>query len=289
MSPSIRDLYVYPVKSAAGIRVDRAEMGARGFELDRRWMIVDETGAFLSQRTYPALTLIEPQVTDEQLVLERPVDPADGPGGERTRLALPREPGDADALDVEIWGDEVEALGLGDEADRWLSSYLDTECALVFMPDSANRSVDDEEAGRGDQVSFADGYPYLLTSYASLRAVNERLDEAIAMNRFRPNIVVEGAEPFAEDRWGTIRVGGAEFRVAEPCLRCSVTTVDQATGETGNEPLQTLAEFRRTDEGVAFGQNLLARRSDAVAVGDTIDVRETKPPVSVVSDDSEVT
>lgn len=277
MQTAVRDLFVYPLKSAAGIRLDRAGMGDRGFELDRRWMVVDDAGEFISQRSHPELALVEPTVNSNRLVLERPVDGSTGPGGERTTIEVPREPSDGERGEVEVWGDRVDARRVGPEADRWLTAYLERSCRLVYLSETADRAVDDSQAGTDDQVSFADGYPYLLTSYASLRALNERLGSAIAIDRFRPNIVIEGTEPFEEDRWTTVRVGEAVFLVAEPCLRCSVTTVDQATGERGREPLETLAEFRQTDDGVAFGQNLLDRERATIQVGDYIEVLEATP------------
>lgn len=267
----VEALWVYPVKSAAGIRVSEARVADRGFALDRRWMLVDEEGECLSQRTHPELVRITPSVGEDRLILERPADREciHDPEPTTDRLVVPRVPTGGEAVEVEVWGDTVRALRVGDEVDDWLSRYLGRRCRLVYMPESADRRADETPVGESP-VSFADSAPFLLTSRPSLRALEKRMAQSIAMVRFRPNIVIDGVEPFAEDHWERIEIGGIPFRAGELCTRCSVTTVDPETARTDEEPLATLAEFRRTDDGVAFGRYFHWCEKGTIEKGDEV-------------------
>jgi hypothetical protein len=175
---------------------------------------------------------------------------------------------------VRIWDDEVEARSCGEEADAWAAALLGEGCRLVALAGDDARPVDPAYARPDDRVSFADGYPFLLTTTASLHELSRRAGTRLEMARFRPNLVVDGATPFAEDAWTRIRVGDLTFRVVKPCVRCVVTTLDPATGVAGREPLRTLATFRRTEKGVTFGQNLLADGIGTLRVGASIEVLE---------------
>jgi len=261
--PTVSRLFVYPIKSLGGIQLDAAEVEARGSRHDRRWMLVDETGDFLSQRRYPRMALARVRVEGDRLVVNAPDMPP-------LKLALSPEPGAA--VRACIFGDEVEAVSCGVEADRWFARFLGAACRLVYMPDETERAVDPEYAGVGDRVGFADGFPLLLFSEASLDDLNARLENPLPVNRFRPNILVAGCAPYEEDRWRTVRVGGVGLRVVKPCARCAITTVDQSSGEKGKEPLRTLASYRKVGGEVYFGQNAIPDATGLVRVGDAVEV-----------------
>jgi uncharacterized protein YcbX len=244
----VSELNIYPVKSTRGISLSEGLVTARGFALDRRWMLVDSYNRFLSQRQIPRLALVQVDVRENSLFIRAPDMPA---------LAIPLQPGAGVPVRVSIWDDICEAQVVSDEANDWFSRFLDLPCHLVYMPDESQRPVNPQYSINDFQVSFVDGYPFLLISRASLDDLNRRLPQPLPMNRFRPNIVVEGCEPYAEDGWKQIRIGEVTFRVVKPCSRCKITTVNQQTGTSGKEPLKTLATYRLKDGKVYFGQNLI--------------------------------
>ena len=173
---------------------------------------------------------------------------------------------------VSVWSDECEGIYMSREADQWLFNILGASCRLVFMPDESERPVDPDYAQKGDIVSFADGYPLLLTNQASLADLNERLERPIEMIRFRPNVVMQGADAFEEDNWNRVRIGSVEFECSRPCARCVLTTVDPSTGvkDPDGEPLKTLKTYRHEGEGVLFGINLIPRSSGQLNLGDSV-------------------
>jgi len=270
----------HPLKSARGLRLQAAEAGTTGLRHDRRWMIVDADGRFVSQREDPRLGRIVPEIGEDSLRLSAPSLHESGlresglPESGRPELTLPLDVGDGPARTVTIWGDRVEARACGPEADAWVAALLGPGHGLVAMPDDAVRPVDPGYAEPGDRVSFADGFPYLLTTTASLDELNRRAGTRLTMERFRPNLIVEGAAPFEEDRWRRIRIGEVVFRVAKPCARCVVTSLDPDTQEAGPEPLRTLARFRTRNGKVLFGQNLLPDGGGTLRVGDPVEVLE---------------
>ncbi|HEY6579549.1 MAG TPA: MOSC N-terminal beta barrel domain-containing protein [Rubrobacter sp.] len=255
-------LNVYPIKSCAGISLDSAELSATGLRHDRRWMLVDETGEFMSQRAHPRMALISTHLSDEHLTVGASAMP---------NLQVPLQPTNEDLMDVSVLGDANKGAPVGEEADRWFGEFLQLPCRLVGKPDDEPRPVDSIYAEDGDQVGFADGFAFLLISEASLDDLNSRLDYPLPMNRFRPNFVVTGCDPYAEDDWSQVRIGGIPFRVAEACPRCAITTTDQETGARGKEPLRTLATYRKSDGEVFFGRNLIHDALGTVRVGDTVD------------------
>ena len=258
-------LYVYPIKGCAGIRVERAEVVERGFARDRRWMIVDEGGMFVTQRTHPQLALVRTALDAADIVLDAPGLPT---------LRLPATHDSGARRDVQVWS-HVGAAAPHPEGSDWISRYLGAPYALVYMPDDHHRPVNPERARPGDVVSFADAYPLLLISEASLRRLERAAGDAVDMTRFRPNVVVVGCAPFAEDGWPRLRIGALGFRGVKRCDRCVVTTIDPATGKGGVEPLRTLATFRRLEgEGnkVWFGMNLIHDGGGTLAVGDAVTV-----------------
>ena len=268
MPLTLSSLHIYPVKGLKGIELDAARATDRGLEHDRRWMVVDADGVFLSQRSHPRLATIWTELVDGMLELSAP----DMPGVE-----VPLHPAGAASLRVRVWDSDVDAAPVSSFADAWLSEYLGQPCRLVHMPDESHRHSNPAYAP-GSLVGFADAFAYLATTEASLADLNERIRTrgggAVPMNRFRPNLVVSGAAPWAEDGWKEIRVGEAVLRAVKACGRCQVTTTDQVTGEVrGPEPLATLSTFHAHPEfGPLFGANLVTVEPGAVQVGDTVEV-----------------
>lgn len=257
-------LHLYPIKGCHGLDLPQAPVGPLGLAGDRRWMITDPAGTFLTQREMPTLARLRPTPIPEGLILQNSA-------GET--ITVRRPPTDADALTVRVWRSTLTAPVAETAVNEWLSRSLGRECRLVYMPDDLVRATNPDYSQPGDRVSFADGYPLLLTTRASLDDLNGHLDEAVPMARFRPNLVVDGLEPFAEEQWRQVTVGETVFDVVKPCERCVVTTVDQETGSpTGKEPLRTLARLRAPGK-VVFGVNLIPRRLGTLTIGDTVSAR----------------
>jgi uncharacterized protein YcbX len=269
MGVFLSEIFIYPVKSFAGIALDASQVQVRGLKYDRRWMVVGADGHFLTQRPIPRMALVTPSISGTDLTLSAP--------GWRP-LCIPLSlPPESPTTCVRVWRSECIARMADNQACSWISDFLDTPCRLVYMPEETRREVNpDYRAGEGI-VSFADGYPLLLVGQESLDDLNSRLERPLPMNRFRPSIVVSGAGPFAEDHWKMIRVGDAVFHVVKPSARCVMTTVNQATGiPEGEEPLKTLAAFRLRDQNVFLGENLIPDFPSQVSVGDAVEVLQTR-------------
>lgn len=252
-TPVLSGIIVYPVKGCRGIPRDRASLWETGLMWDREWMIVDRDGTFVSQRTVPALALVETAIELNALVLH-----ASGHGD----LFLPLAQMGGAPCDVTVHRDNVRAIDCGDHAATWLRAVFGRDFRLVRPESGRSRPITSRE--RPDaHTAFADEFPLLMAGEASLGDLNRRIVErggsALLMDRFRPNLVVSGCDPYAEDAWRRFRIGEVEFVGERPCTRCSVTTVDQATSERGVEPLATLAVYRRTPDGVIFGMNVTHR------------------------------
>jgi uncharacterized protein YcbX len=263
MTITVTQLNVYPVKGLKGIPVASALATARGLAHDRRFMVVDADGHFLSQREFPRMATLWTEIAGAELRLAAP---------DLDEVAVPLEPGDGEPLRATVWDFESMAIAPSREADRWLAEALGRPCRLVYMPDATRRESKPRQAGPGHLVGFADGYAHLVISEASLEALNARLARPVPMERFRPNIVVRGCGPFAEDGWTDFTAGAAALRMAKPCGRCQVTTTDQSTGEvTGPEPLATLSAWRMSPEfGAMFGMNAVTVRAGEIRVGNAI-------------------
>lgn len=298
---NISSIHIYPIKSLKGIALDSAVVEKRGLRHDRRWMLTDKNNMFFTQREFPRMASVEVGIDEDALYVT-----ADGFG----TLEIAHSPDTGDRRDVTIWQSICPGEVYGGTVNEWFSDVLGTDSQLVYMPDDSRRKVSEMFDRGGDIVSFADGYPLLVIGEASLADLNERIAKNVElpprpsatppkqggeffaplpMNRFRPNIVVSGSEPFAEDNWGRVRVGEAVFRGTKPCARCAITTVDQAKGEfDGKEPLRTLAAYRMakdvmperyeslgvTENSVLFGQNLIAETPGVtISVGDAVTVR----------------
>ena len=258
-------MHFYPIKGCKAIDLNSASVGAMGPEMDRRWMIVDSNGRFISQRQEPSMALIETEWKGNVLTVRVPNGP---PHSIPFANQGPKR-------EVSIWDDICEAIDQGDAIAKWLSHFLGRECRLVFIPDDSKRRVNPKYAPNPDSiVGFADRFPFLLISEASLHDLNKRLEHPIPMNRFRPNLVVSGCGPFEEDTWKRIRIGNIIFKAAKPCSRCTVITVDQNTGEKGEEPLKTLATYRKMEKGILFGQNLVHENQGVLSVGEIVEILE---------------
>ncbi len=259
----LTQLNVYPIKSARGIAMSSAGLSDRGLQYDRRWMLVDSSGMFMTQREFPRMALIAVSVGEGSLIVSAPGMP---------RLYVPLMVESDALLRVVVWKDTVNGMLVSETADEWFSTFLESACQLVYMPESAHRLVDQGYAHNQEVVSFADAFPLLLISEASLHDLNGRMAVRLPMNRFRPNLVVSGCDAYAEDRWQRIMVGDVGFQVVKPCARCAITTVDQETGTRGDEPLRTLASYRKREGKIYFGQNLLHEGIGTLHVGDEVSV-----------------
>ncbi|GAB4129271.1 MAG: MOSC domain-containing protein [Raineya sp.] len=258
----ISELWIYPVKSLGGIQVLEANISDRGFEHDRRWMLIDETGKFLSQREHPNLALLQVSLQEEGLEIFLK-------NKDHWRISVPFLE-NADDLQVQIWDDTCLAWLYTNVINDFFSDYLQQKVRLVYMPQTSKRQVENKYAKNGEITSFSDGYPFLLIGQSSLDDLNAKLSEPIPMNRFRPNIVFSGANAFEEDIWDSFKIKEIEFFCAKPCARCIITTISQETAQQGKEPLKTLSTYRKSGSKVLFGQNLLHKGEGKISVKDKI-------------------
>jgi uncharacterized protein len=260
---TVQDIFIYPIKSLGGIRLEKARVEERGFQFDRRWMLVDQSGGFISQRTYPKLALLKVSLEEDSLKVVHLNDPS-------KVLKIPILNSEGPEIEVRVWEDQVLAKVVNVQTSRWFSDFLGFETHLVVMPETSIRKVDPRYAVQGESVSFADGMPYLLIGQESLNDLNSKLDHPVPMDRFRPNLVFSGGMPYEEDSLKKIKIGKLNFNVVKPCARCIMITVDQDKGQKGVEPLKTLSTFRTMNNKVYFGQNMIALETGEINVGDSI-------------------
>ena len=256
-SPRLVSVHVYPLKSGRGIDLSEAQVEPWGLAGDRRWLLVELDGKCVTQRPEPSMARI--------VVRYVPGPPGtiavSADGG--SPLTIPAPAGDrgAEMLWVTVWASKVLAAAAGAAADEWFSRFLGRPLRLVYLDDPTRRQVDPDFGHPDDRVSFADGFPLLLTTVSSLEALGDWLvedgSEPVPMNRFRPSAVIAGTPAWAEDGWHRVRIGPVTFRVAKPCGRCQVTTTDQFTGERGREPLMMLGRRRKFGQQLVFGQNVI--------------------------------
>lgn len=265
----VTDLFIYPVKSCAPLKVNRTWVGPQGLASDRRYMLVDPSGIFMTARHYPKLTHLLATPIDSGLVLAGPSMPS---------LTLQVTDYPTECITVDVWKQRVQAQSCGVDADNWLTQFLGVSCHLVYFSSHSERSVLDSKE---HQVGFADGYPLLMTSNASLDWLQQVSPVAIDNRQFRANVVVSGDLPFAEDGWLDIKIGEVALRVHSPCERCKLITLapGQVDFNKEQEPLRTLLKYRRLQQGGAiFGQNLLVRQSGIIAEGMPVQVLAHKAP-----------
>ena len=260
---TLSGLNVYPIKSAAGIAAQSWDVDEFGLRYDRRWMVVDEHGGHVTQREAPRLALVQPSIVGDGLRISAP---------DRAPMNVPLEPSARVTTTAVVWGEACAANWMGGRAATWFSELLGQPCSLVYMPASTLRHADPAYAPPGVRVSFADALPFLLISEESLTDLNNRLRSPVPMNRFRPNLIIAGGEPYVEDRLATFTIGALTFERVKPCDRCVVTTIDQATTERGREPLRTLATYRKVKDKVFFGQNVVHHTTGQLRVGEPVRV-----------------
>lgn len=261
--PTITTLTLYPIKSCAGISLQTAVVSSAGLSHlgvhDREWMLVDSDGLFVTQRSHPRMALIVPQLQADRLTVQAP---------DMAPLEIPTAPlaaGMAPAIAVTIWDDQLSAHDCGDEAGRWFSEVLGLPCRLVrFDPAIKRLASKNWTAGANVPTRFPDGFPLLVISQGSLDDLNQKLQAqgraAVPMNRYRPNIVIDGVDAFEEDFAATIEAGTAHLQLVKPCTRCPMPSVDQATGEFGPDPMDILQTYRgnpRVDGAPTFGVNAI--------------------------------
>ena len=255
-------IYIYPVKSLGGISVDSAIADARGLKYDRRFLLVDENAMFMTQRDFPRLALLKLSFSENAFEVLNTKD--------NSRLIIPFESDSNKNISVTIWDDECKAVKLGNDFDDWFSDAVGKKCSLVFMPDDERRIVKKKYIYDEHIVSFADAYPFLIIGQSSLDDLNAKLENPIPMNRFRTNFVFTGGKPFEEDNWNHFRIGDVNFKAVKPCARCVITTTNQDTAERSSEPLKTLSTYRKFNNKVLFGMNVVCFNNGFVSVGDEI-------------------
>ena len=266
----LSEIWIYPVKSLAGIRLEKSRVTQRGLEFDRRWMLVDEEGVFVTQRQHPKLALFQPEIQGDVLHISH----ADLSKG-TVSFSLSQKSNNLPS-EVMVWEDCVTAIEVDAEISAWFSEILGFTVRLVYMPEESLRKVDPNYAVSTDNItSLSDGFPFLMIGQASLDDLNSRLKEAIPMRRFRPNFVFSGGVAYEEETWKEFTIGSLVFYGVKPCGRCVMTTVDPEKGIFGGkEPLRTLSKYKKVGEKVIFGQNVIAKEDGLLYVGDAVVVNK---------------
>lgn len=262
---ALSEIWIYPIKSLGGISVKEANVRRKGLQYDRRWMLIDSSGVAMTQRMHPRMALFKLSLEGDHIIIAYTTD---GAIIDSARLNLTSM--QADAITARVWDDSVEVAEVSDDLSKWFSAILKTDCKLVAFPETNPRRVDPKYSINDENVSLADAYPFLIIGQSSLNDLNQRLEEAVPMNRFRPNFVFTGAAPYAEDDWKNFFIGPVPFAAVKKSDRCILTTIDQHTAKRGQEPLRTLSLYRKQGNKVFFGQNLVALDEGIVSVGDWI-------------------
>ncbi len=266
----ISGLFIYPIKSLGGISLNKAQVTSRGLEHDRRWMLVDEHNRFLSQREIPEMALLYVELTANGLLVMHKKKPEE-------YIAIPFLFDAREEAVCTVWDDECQAEFVDTEIDKWFTRILNVKCRLVYMPKNSKRMVDQRYAGPDQITSFADAYPFLLVGDASLEDLNGRLKEPVLMDRFRPNIVFSGGEAFQEDQLSHFQIGDLNFYGVKPCARCPVINIDQESGISSKEPTKIMAGYRKKNNKIYFGQNLVHDGEGSLNLGDELVIKKLKP------------
>ena len=266
----LSEIWIYPVKSLAGIRLEKSRVTQRGLELDRRWMLVDENGVFITQRKYPQLALFQPTIENDILRISH----ADLTKGS-VSFSLSQK-NENQPTDVMVWEDCVSAVEVSEQVSGWFSGILGFNVRLVYMPEDSLRKVDSDYAVTSDDItSFSDGFPFLVIGQASLDDLNSRLEIPVSIRRFRPNLVFSGGMAYEEESWQEFTIGKLSFYGVKACGRCVMTTVDPDKGVfSGKDPLHTLSTYKRVGNKVIFGQNVIAKEEGFINVGEAITLRK---------------
>ena len=266
---TISELYYYPIKSCQAVRTSNLVIDDRGPNYDRRWMIVDPEGKFITQRQTPILSQFSVSIKaggTHSIVIT-------APNGQTIEVSVP-EGDQCEKKMVTVWKDQCAALVAPKEVCEWLSIQLNVTCELVYMPQDSIRYVDSNYNLNQSIVSFSDGFPFLLISQASLETLNKQSQVTLESLRFRPNIVISGAKAFEEDTWRKVKVGSVVFDVVKPCSRCVIPSINLNTGEKQREVLLTLKEQRFLGGAIYFGQNLIHQQQGEISEGDEVVVIE---------------
>lgn len=267
-------IYIYPIKSLGGIKLEETLIEERGLQYDRRWVLIDEDGTFISQRKYPLLSLLQVNITDGTITVTHKKNRED-----KISFTITQQTGDH--IPVTIWDDLTEGVEVAENVSTWFSHQLNKKVKLVKMPEEAHRKVDAKYAINDEIVSFADGYPCLMISQSALDSLNMKLEEPIKMDRFRPNFVFTGGEAHAEDGFKDFTIGAVSFSAVKPCARCVLITVDQQTSTKSAEPLKTLSTYRSWNNKIMFGQNLLHQGSGTIRVGMELEIKTFKEKICI--------
>jgi uncharacterized protein YcbX len=260
----VSQLYIYPIKSLGGIALEKALVTDRGLQYDRRWMLVDYNNLFISQREVHQMALLKPSLNDEGIKVAHTT--------KQSSFTIPFNTTKSEFAEVTIWDDTCIGRFVSDEADEWFSLMLEIPCRLVCMPDETHRATDQRYTSADSITSFSDAYPFLLIGQSSLDDLNSKLTQTLPMNRFRPNIVFAGGDPYQEDLMHTFTIGDITFHGVKLCARCVMTTIDQDNGVSGKEPLKTLARYRSKNKKIMFGQNLSHVGLGEVKIGDELQI-----------------
>lgn len=259
----LSQINIFPIKSLPGISLRESNVEERGLKYDRRWMLVNEKNMFITQRSFPQLTLINLELNDNELILNHRVKKL----GE-LKISLNHLPNKK--INVTVWKDICSAIQYKKEINDWFSEAISFKCKLIFMPNSTKRKTSIKYYKESRNVSFADGYPFLIIGEESLNFLNTKLKSPILMNRFRPNFVFTGGKEHDEDKWSDIRIGELNFSTVKPCARCIITTINTENGKRNEEPLATLSTYRRINNKAMFGQNIVGHSNGIVKIGDEI-------------------
>jgi len=261
----LSDIRIYPVKSLTGISVQSSQVFPYGLDKDRLLMLIDDNGLFITQRKYTQLALVDTYLENDKLKITAP---------NFSDLMISEDEFSLETTYVKIWRSECDGFVAKEKINQWFSEYLNTSVRLVKYNHKKPRASNPRYSKGHDIVSYADGYPLLAISQSSLDDLNSRLEVPVTMNRFRPNIIADGCQAYAEDNWKKIKIGGVEFDAVKRCDRCILTTIDPNTGikNESREPLTTLTQYRREIGGVVFGMNLIPRSSGAIKINDTIEI-----------------
>ncbi|HEY9117312.1 MAG TPA: MOSC N-terminal beta barrel domain-containing protein [Roseivirga sp.] len=268
---NIKSLHIYPIKSLGGISLSTTKVERRGFQYDRRWMLIDENSRFISQRENPKLALLQPEINGETMTI---MDRSQQLDALTFSLAEP----ESHAIKVMVWDDECLAKPLNQSVNDWFSNFMRKPIQLVYMHEGSQRIADQRYAPKSDDlVSFADGYPILAISQKSVDLLSEKLGHEIASDRFRPNIVISGIEAHEEDTLAEIELGGLKLFGVKPCARCVMITINQQTAEQGKEPTKTLSNYRKVGHKILFGENFIPDAEGQLSVGDELKILRRKP------------
>ena len=261
-------IFIYPIKAMSGIALNSVNLEERGMHLDRRWMLVNEDNRFISQREVAPLALLKIEIEESHLKVLWQDDSVMIPFDES------KYPGQAK---VTIWNDEVEALIASESLNSWFSRQLGVPCKLAYQGKNSKRLTSSKYVP-SQEVSFADGYPFLMISEESLDLLNQKLKHPVEMSRFRPNLVIKGAYPHVEDDYQYYKIKGVNFKAVKPCARCNVITINQSDATKGTEPLKTLATYRKTGNNITFGHNLLLENQghSIIKTGDEVECLNKK-------------